>query len=570
MQHHHNKSNELKRKSSKEAVKDEIEKLKSKFSASAYSDEDERLMAQMGYKQELHRGFNAFMNFSFCFTAVAVVSGCSLLFPFGMATGGPLVMIWGWVLGSVFSTIVGASMGEICSSYPSAGSVYHWAGMLASERWAPFASYVCGWFNFLGNAASDAGFAFGFGQVLGACISLGTGGEVRMTVWQQVLVAIAISGLWAAKNLMRVDHQGWFNNASAIYQLLSTVVITATLLLVSPTLSTPSFVFTHYNNDTGMPSVLYVSCIGLLMCLFSFSGYEGGAHMAEETKNASESAPRGIILTCLVTGVTGFVYICGLLFACQDTIITGEGAESDYAVVNVFVKAFTNAAGDYNRTGAIAMTSLLMVNIFFAGFSSMTVTSRIGFAMARDGAFPASKFLYKVNEKTKAPERVIFLVFFMDVVLCLLPLLSTTAFEAITSISAIGYQISYAIPILLRLTVSKSTFKTSSFSLGALSLPLGWLSVIWLFLTSIFFLLPLKFDENMHQTWEDFNWTPVVLGGMSVVAMVYWWVSARKFFQGPKRVHEDDAAGPMLQEHHRSIQIQDDEQLQENIRRSYK
>jgi amino acid transporter len=26
-----------------------------------------------------------------------------------------------------------------------------------------------------------------------------------------------VSGLWAAKNMMRVDHQGWFNNASAIY-----------------------------------------------------------------------------------------------------------------------------------------------------------------------------------------------------------------------------------------------------------------------------------------------------------------------------------------------------------------
>ena len=126
-------------------------------------DEDDRLLAKMGYKQELHRGVNAFMNFSFCFTAVAVVSGCSLLFPFGLATGGPVIMIWGWIIGSVFSTIVGLSMAEICSSYPSAGSVYHWAGMLASAEWAPFSSYMCGWFNFLGNAASDAGFAFGFG-----------------------------------------------------------------------------------------------------------------------------------------------------------------------------------------------------------------------------------------------------------------------------------------------------------------------------------------------------------------------------------------------------------------------
>ena len=128
--------------------------------------------------------------------------------------------------------------------------------------------------------------------------------------------AIGVSGLWAAKNVMRVDHQGWFNNASAIYQLLSTVIITGSLMLASPSLSTSEFVWTRFNNETNIPSTVYVSCIGLLMCLFSFAGYEGGAHMAEETKNASKSAPRGIILTCLVTGVTGLLYIGGLLYAC--------------------------------------------------------------------------------------------------------------------------------------------------------------------------------------------------------------------------------------------------------------
>ena len=29
-------------------------------------DEDDRILLQMGYKQELRRGFNGFMSFSFC------------------------------------------------------------------------------------------------------------------------------------------------------------------------------------------------------------------------------------------------------------------------------------------------------------------------------------------------------------------------------------------------------------------------------------------------------------------------------------------------------------------------
>ena len=298
-------------------------------------------------------------------------------------------------------------------------------------------------------------------------------------------------------------------------------------MLASPSLSTSEFVWTRFNNETNIASTAYVSCIGLLMCLFSFAGYEGGAHMAEETKNAAKSAPRGIILTCVVTGVTGLLYIGGLLYACQNQIDKYFEGESDYPVVNLFVAAFTSEDGKtYRKAGAVAMTSMLIVNIFFAGFSSMTVTSRIGFAMARDGAFPGSKVLYKINSKTKTPDRIILLVFLMDLLLCLLPLLSTTAFEAITSISAIGYQISYAIPILLRLTVSRSTFRKSAFDLGAWSVPIGWTAVIWLFLTSIVFVLPTRVDKDGRVTVSNFNWTSAVLGAILLLAMVYWYLPA--------------------------------------------
>jgi protein-S-isoprenylcysteine O-methyltransferase Ste14 len=114
----------------------------------------------------------------------------------------------------------------------------------------------------------------------------------------------------------------------------------------------------------------------------------------------------------------------------------------------------------------------------------------------------------------------------MDVLLCLLPLISSTAFEAITGISAIGYQISYAIPILLRLTVSKTTFKKSSFDLGSLSIPIGWISVLWLCITSLFFILPLKLDTAQHITLSNFNWTIAVLGLILLIALVYWHLPA--------------------------------------------
>ncbi len=89
-------------------------------------DSDVRLLKQMGYSQELYRGFSPLMSFAFCFTAVNVFTSLSLGFTYTLTTGGAGVAIWSWIIGSIFTILIGLSLAEICSVYPSAGSVYHW------------------------------------------------------------------------------------------------------------------------------------------------------------------------------------------------------------------------------------------------------------------------------------------------------------------------------------------------------------------------------------------------------------------------------------------------------------
>ena len=89
-------------------------------------DFDARLLQQMGYKQELYRGFSPFMSFAFCFTDVNILLSISIGFTYSLNTGGSGVTIWSWIIGSIFTILIGLSLAEICSVYPSAGSVYHW------------------------------------------------------------------------------------------------------------------------------------------------------------------------------------------------------------------------------------------------------------------------------------------------------------------------------------------------------------------------------------------------------------------------------------------------------------
>lgn len=57
------------------------------------------------------------MSFAFCFTAVSVLSSLSI----SMGTcllwsGGPTVMVWGWLVVSFFTVIVGCSMARFAPS----------------------------------------------------------------------------------------------------------------------------------------------------------------------------------------------------------------------------------------------------------------------------------------------------------------------------------------------------------------------------------------------------------------------------------------------------------------------
>jgi amino acid transporter len=89
-----------------------------------FTSEDDRYLAKLGYKSELYRGFNAFMAFTFTFTSVGVICSNALIFDYGLNTGGPVTLTWGWIIGSLFTFCIALSLAEITSTYPVSGSVY--------------------------------------------------------------------------------------------------------------------------------------------------------------------------------------------------------------------------------------------------------------------------------------------------------------------------------------------------------------------------------------------------------------------------------------------------------------
>lgn len=75
-------------------------------------DHDVAQLHALGYAQELRRRMGGFSNFAVSFTIISVLSGCLTLYYFGMTYGGPVDIVWGWVIVGVMTTIVGLGMAE--------------------------------------------------------------------------------------------------------------------------------------------------------------------------------------------------------------------------------------------------------------------------------------------------------------------------------------------------------------------------------------------------------------------------------------------------------------------------
>src|SRR5262249_60418185 len=87
---------------------------------------------------------SGFSNFAVSFTIISILSGCLTLYSFGMNTGGPAVIVWGWPFVGVMTLFVGLAMAEGCSSFPTARGLYYWAAKLAKNNGAAW-SWVTRW-----------------------------------------------------------------------------------------------------------------------------------------------------------------------------------------------------------------------------------------------------------------------------------------------------------------------------------------------------------------------------------------------------------------------------------------
>jgi amino acid transporter len=489
----------------------------------ATHDSDVETLHKMGYAQELRRRMSTFSNFAVSFTIISILSGCLTVFYFGMTNGGPAVITLGWPFVGIMVTLVGLAMAEVCSSYPTAGGLYYWAAKLGGNNSAGW-SWFTGWFNLLGQVAVTAGIDFGLAYFADFWLNL----EFNYPTTPIAIIAIyaVVLFIHGLLNTFGVGLVAFLNNVSVWWHLLGVLIIVTVLFLVPKSHNSVSYVFTHFENQTGFSFPLagaYVALTGLLNAQYTFTGYDASAHMTEETHNAAIAGPRGIVWSIIVSLFAGWILLIGVTSAIVPANYTNEFLAGGAAPGVIFLDSL----------GKDWTTFLLLIVIgaqFYCGMSSVTANSRMIYAFSRDGAVPGSQFWHKINPRTRTPTNSIWFAAVGALLLGLPYLWNPVAYAAVVSIAVIGLYIAYGIPILLR-RLAGSRFQAGPWQLGQWSAPVGWIAVIWIAFIAILFVLPQLAPGN---TLTTFNYAPVAVGAVLLYSGGYWLLSAKNWFKGPK------------------------------------
>ncbi|XBI25190.1 hypothetical protein VPH35_050165 [Triticum aestivum] len=498
-------------------------------------DYDSKKLRLLGYEPQLKRNLSLLSNFSVTFSIVSVLTGITTLYGTGLEFGGPVTMVYGWPIAGAFTIVVGLAMAEICSAYPTSGGLYFWSARLCTERrWGPFASWLTGWFNIVGQWAVTTSVDYSLAQLIQVIILLSTGGNngggYLASKYEVIAIHAAILLSHAVINSLPIAWLSFFGQFAAAWNMLGVFVLMIAVPAVATERASAKFVFTNFNTDNsaGIHSHLYIFLLGLLMSQYTLLGYDASAHMTEETKNADKNGPIGIISAIGISIVVGWGYILGVTFAVKDipSLLSPDNEAGGYAIAQVFYQAFKSRYG--SGVGGIVCLGIVAVAIYFCGMSSVTSNSRMAYAFSRDGAMPLSSVWHKVNEH-EVPINAVWLSAFVSLCMALPSLGSLVAFQAMVSIATIGLYIAYALPIFFRVTLARKHFVPGPFNLGRYGVLLGWVAVLWVVTITVLFSLPVMYPV----TRDTLNYTPVAVGGLFILVLTSWVVSARHWFKGP-------------------------------------
>ncbi|KAL4780904.1 amino acid transporter [Aspergillus varians] len=503
--------------------------------AAATAYEDARLES-MGYEAELPRHLSMLSIFGLSCAIIAVPFGASTTLSITLVNGESVSIIYGWILVTLISLCIAASLAEICAVFPTAGGVYYWSAILCNERYAPVASWITGWLLLVGNWMSTCSITFGGSQLILSAVSLykpdwvASPIQTVLTFWAVVLVCFLFNA-FGSKYLDIV------NKLCVYWTAATSLIVLVVLFSMGHITRDAKYVFSHFDaSRSGWPDG-WSFCVGMLQATFTLTGYGMVAAMCEEVQNAEREVPRAMVLSVVASGITGLLWFIPILFVLPD--ITALLDLANGQPIGAIFMAATGSAG-----GGLGLLILIIGVMIFAAIAAMATSSRCVYSFARDGAIPGSHYFRRIDERFQVPMLGLAL---SAVIICLIGLIylgSATAFNSFTGVTAICLSLCFGSPVLISLLRGRKLVKNSTYSLGKLGYPVNIISVCWICFALVLFCMPVSVPVEP----TNMNYASVVIAAFAIVSVVWYMISGRKHFSGPPVRGNIDSSGAVVLE----------------------
>ncbi|KAI0043164.1 amino acid transporter [Auriscalpium vulgare] len=419
----------------------------------------------------------------------------------------------------VFMFITAAVLAEICSALPLSGSIYIWAAESAGPKYARFFGFLVAWWSTTawmtftaGNCQSTANYIVSQLAVWEIDFPGGVGNENvkwRAMIWAisegLLVVSIAINYLpprW-------YSHVFKFTMALMMLDFFLNVIWLPIAVHNTYGFRSASDVFTQTYNGTGAPAG-WNWILSFLFTAGTLTGFDASGHIAEETKNASVVAGRGILYSAFATGILGFATTILFLFCTPplDQVFALDAPQP-------FVQIYALSLG---KGPSIFMTVIATLGMIMNTSIAVVASSRLVFAVARDGVLPLSGWIGRVDSSGQPKNAVTVIFVFAAFLLCsILP--SQVAFTSLVSAGGIPTIAAYGLIAMLRLFMTPDSFKTSHFYLGKFRKPFYLAAVLFNGLVFAVMISPFYFPVDA----ESFNFACVIFGAVTIFAIMSWY-----------------------------------------------
>ncbi|WAO93423.1 Choline transport protein [Fusarium falciforme] len=460
----------------------------------------------------LKRDFGTWGILSIAWNMVNIFGGMSYIFVVGFSAGGIPSIFYGFIGSSFCVLCIMATLAECASMFPTAGGAYHFATFLAPEKYRRYISYPLGWLNYLGWVFTIASCSAIATWLTFSLVNL-CKPEVSVTTrWQLFLVYIA----WS----VGLNHLTISLSLGAA-SMVGFVGFVIALLARSPKADT-AFAFKDIVNETGYSTAAMAVVLGLYNSMVAFICLDAACHMAEELPHPAVQIPRVLYITMATQFTVGVIYIFTIGFSITD--------------INVIIKTPTGVPiievvrqGLKSDAAAIVFNVVLLINFMASTTGAMLASSRQGYALARDGGLFFKQALTKIQPRFMVPLQSLNLCFGLSILIGIVYLFSTQAFNALLGAEALFMLLSYAPPSLMMLIFGRAQLKTTKFSLHRLGYFYAGVAVVYTAIVTVLVMIP-----QVHPvTASNMNYTILFAGSFAILCLIMWVLDARKSYKPP-------------------------------------